>query len=163
MLELLTAFSIQQIIIYAVMLGLAIKGGVDFVYWMREKYQQKFDRDHAQITKQQMLEEHYKKCSDQHEESVKKYNNLENKIDNLTDTLNTKVDIIENQLVLLSSSSKNDIKAWIVETHHKCIQEGYIDDFTKDIVEKRFEDYTKLGGNSYVENLVKELRGLPLK
>lgn len=163
MLELLAAFSIEQIIIYALMLGLAIKGGVDFTFWAKEKYQQKFDKDHAQLTKQEMLEEHYKKCSEQHQESVEKYNNLEKKIDNLTDTFNTKLDKMEDQLVLLSSSSKNDIKAWIVETHHKCIKEGFIDDFTKDIVEKRFEDYTKLGGNSYVKNLVEEMRTLPLK
>ena len=163
MLELLATFSIEQIIIYTIMLCLTIKGGVDFVYWVKEKYQQKFNKDHAQLSKQEMLEDHYKKCVDQHSESVEKYNNLENKIDCLSDTINKKIDKIENSLVLLTNSSKNDIKAWIVETHHKCAEEGYIDDFTKDIIEKRFEDYTKLGGNSYVRTLVEEMRAMPHK
>lgn len=163
MLELFSNFSIQQIILYTIVFCLAVKGIVEFYDWIKQKYEEKFNEDYNNKSQQQMLEEYRQKCTEQHEESMIKYNSLEDKIDNLTDTINQEFGKIDERLILLSHSSLNDIKAWIVETHHKYTKEGFIDDFTKDVVEKRFEDYKKLGGNSYIESLVEEIRRLPLR
>ena len=130
MLEILTAFSVRQIITYTIMLAFAVRGGVDFFGWCKEKYQKKFDKDHAQLLKQEMLEEHYKECSEQHQESVDRYNSLENKIDLLTETVNHKVDKLEAQLTRLTESDMHDIKGWIVEKHHELMKKQWVDDFT---------------------------------
>lgn len=163
MLELLATFTIKQILVYFVLLCLAIRGAVSFFDWGKEQYQKKFNIDYVEKTEKETLKQHYKECNSQHQESIQMYHNLENKIDNLCNTMNEKINDIEGQLKLLSSSSRNDIKAWIVETHHKAVKEQQIDDFTRDVVEKRFEDYRRLGGNSYIESLVKEIRELPMK
>lgn len=161
MLEILTAFSVRQIITYTIMLAFAVRGGVDFFGWCKEKYQKKFDKDHAQLLKQEMLEEHYKECSEQHQESVDRYNSLENKIDLLTETVNHKVDKLEAQLTRLTESDMHDIKGWIVEKHHELMQKQWVDDFTIDTLEKRYADYVAEDGNSYVERLMEDLRSLP--
>lgn len=163
MLELLSEFSASQIIIYTIMLALAIKGGVEFFNWCKQQYQIKFDKDYQKKTQEEILKKHCEECETQFKEALDMCGTLEEKIDNLTDVFSVQVDKIESQLSLLSSCSRNDIKAWIVETHHRCIKEGCIDDFTKDTVERRFQNYKDLGGNSYIEELVKEIRELPLK
>ena len=37
MIDFLTSFSVNQILIYTIMLGFAIKGGIDFFEWCKEK------------------------------------------------------------------------------------------------------------------------------
>lgn len=161
MLELLAAFSVKQIIVYTIMLALAIKGGVDFFSWCKDKYEAKFNKDYASKTKEAQLMEHYVKCTDQHKESLERYQTLETKIDNLTEVMNKKVDKIEAQLQQLTESDMHDIKGWIVEKHHVLIKKGWVDDFTMDTLEHRFADYIAEDGNSYVAGLMSELRALP--
>ena len=161
MLELLAAFSVEQIIVYTIMLALAIKGGVDFFGWAKDKYQKKFDKDYSAKTKEEKLVEHYERCADQHKESLERYQTLETKIDTLTETMNSKVDKIEAQLKQLTESDMHDIKGWIVEKHHSLIKKGWVDDFTMDTLEHRYADYVAEDGNSYVAGLMSELRALP--
>ena len=40
---------------------------------------------------------------------------------------------------------------------------GYIDDFSLDCIEKRFKHYSDEGGNSFIENFMKDLRALPIQ
>lgn len=159
--ELLTTFSVEQIIIYTIMLGFAIKGCVDFADWIKKKYNEKFNKDYTAKTKEEILEQHYINCSKQHEESIQKYNDLEDILYNFMETVNEKVDKIEEQVSQLTRSDMHDIKGWIVEKHHKIIKQGWVDDFTMDIIEKRYSDYLAQGGNSYIKGLITELRNLP--
>lgn len=161
MLELLSTFSVDQIVVYTIMLILAIKGGVDLIVWAKGLYQKKFNKDHSKLNKQEMLEQHYENCKEQQIESIKKYETLSSKIDSLTETMNTKADKIEAQLKQLTESDMHDIKGWIVEKHHSLITQEWVDDFTMDTLEKRYADYVAEDGNSYVESLMTELRALP--
>ena len=57
---------------------------------------------------------------------------------------------------------KDDIKAWITEKHHYfCYKVGHIDDYNLDCIEKRYSHYRHEGGNSFVDDLMKEIRALP--
>ena len=89
------------------------------------------------------------------------YSSIEGKIDGLTEEFNTRMDGMEGQLKILTDSDMHDIKGWIVEKHHTLIKKGWVDDFTMDTIEKRYSDYKKEGGNTYVHTLVEELRTLP--
>ena len=40
---------------------------------------------------------------------------------------------------------------------------GYIDDFSMDAIEKRYDHYKAEGGNSYISDLMHDLRKLPKK
>ena len=70
------------------------------------------------------------------------------------------VEKLRQNIDLLIESDKCDIKAWITEKYHYYMAKGEIDDFTLDSIEKRFACYKKVGGNSYVEGLVQDLRKL---
>ena len=161
MLDLLAAFSVQQIIVYSIMLLFAIKGIIDLVAYFKELYDKKFNKDYSVKKQTETLEEHYTHCIEQHQESVKMYESLENKIDDWTQSVDVKFDKIEDKLGLLMQSDMHDIKGWIVEKHHILMKQGWVDDFTMDTLEKRYSDYKAEGGNSYVETLMNDLRRLP--
>ena len=161
MLQLLAAYSIQEIVTFFIMLVLAIKGGADLVDWFRDRYQRKFDKDYIHMTKQEHLEEHYRKCSEQHAEFIERYSDVEKKIDSLAQNFNNRLDNLEKAIKQLTESDMHDIKGWIVEKHHHFTTKGWVDDFTMDTLEKRYSDYKQEGGNSYVEGLMRELRALP--
>ena len=161
MLELFTAFSVKQIIIFTIMLALAIRGGGDFFDWCRGRYERKFNKDHNKLNKQIALEEHYEKCKEQHIESIEHYTELKKKIDLLTEVMDARLDVMEESIDKLTESDMHSIKSWIVEKHHKLMKQGKVDDFTMDTLEKRFGDYKKEGGNSYIDGLMEEMRALP--
>lgn len=161
MLDLLQTYSLEEIAIFIVMLALAVKGVVDFLDWVKHKYQEKFKKDFDRKTQETLTQEHYAKCQERYKESIELYDSVNKKLDVLTETVNKRLDEIEDSIQKLTESDMHDIKGWIVERHHHYMQKQWIDDFTMDTLEKRFFDYTREGGNSYIHNLMEELRALP--
>lgn len=140
---LLATYSIKEIIISMIMLIVAMKGSFDFFDWIKLKYKEKFDKDYQQKI------------------SEASYEDMEKKIDVLTETINTRLNNIENSIKRLTDSDMHDIKGWIVEKHHSLTMQGWVDDFTMDTIEKRYSDYKAEGGNSYIKGLMEEIRSLP--
>lgn len=161
MTNLLTNFSIQQIILFTVFGALAFKGVVDFLLWCKDLYNKKFNKDYKAKKEEQQLQEHFESCQKQSKAMTDKYESLENKIDDLTEKLKIRIDQIEGSLELLKTSDMHDIKGWIVERHHNLIKQGWVDDFTMDTLEYRYSDYKAEHGNSYIDSLMNELRNLP--
>lgn len=147
MLDLLKEFSIEQIIIYSVLLCAVIKTVTEFFIWCKDKYHIKFDKDFKKVSRE--------KISDQ------QYRTLTEKVDTFIEQMTAQVNRIENQVAQLIVSDMHDIKSFIVEKHHVLIKQGWVDDFTMDTLEKRYEDYLKECGNSYVEGLMADIRKLP--
>lgn len=81
-----------------------------------------------------------------------------------------KITSIENRLTSaearldkLTESDMHDIKAWIVEQYHKFyIGQGWIDAFSAETIDRRYEDYKDEGGNSYIDNLISQLHTLSM-
>ena len=165
MLEFFTRYSINDIIIFVILLAIAIKTVNDFIDWGKEKYEKKFNKDHQALNKQAAQQSELEKYSTiqqkQYEKSMAHYQNLENKIDTFIDSVKLKVNTIESQLTRLTESDKHDIKGWIVEKHHHLMKKGWVDDFTMDTLERRYSDYVAEDGNSYIAGLMSELRALP--
>lgn len=161
MIELLETLTLEQLLIYLTLIAIAFKACVDFFFWCKGLYQKKFDKDHNDVSKQEALEQHYENCKTQYAESTIKYDNLEKKIDALTEIMDTRIDKIEWQLERLTESDMHSHKSWIVEKHHNLMKQNWVDDFTMDTLEKRYADYLAEGGNSYVGGLMTELRSLP--
>ena len=142
--ELFTKFSIQESIVFIVLLSLAIKGLIDFSDWAKERLRKHFN-------KQTDEEQRYETLVQQINEMIK---NQEEQ--------NKNISIISKQVNILLNSDKDDIKAWITEKHHYfCYKLGYIDDFNLDCVEKRFGHYKEEHGNSFVADLMEDIRRLP--
>jgi hypothetical protein len=63
---------------------------------------------------------------------------------------------------MLIESDKDDIKSFITKEHHYYVeQKKWIDKFSLDCIEKRYKHYKDEGGNSFIEDLMGELRKLP--
>ena len=63
----------------------------------------------------------------------------------------------------LTISDMHDIKSWIVEQYHRFyINQGWIDAFNAETIDRRYEDYKKEGGNSYIDTIMDRLHELPM-
>lgn len=84
-------------------------------------------------------------------------------IDKRLDALEERVAAAEQQLKDLTVSDMHDIKAWIVEQYQRFyVQQGWIDAFSAETIDRRYSDYKKEGGNSYVKNLIDQLHTLSM-
>lgn len=140
MIELLSRYSINDIIIFIILLALAFKGVFSFFSWMGDFLKQTVHHAEApqklaQVIKQQKEEiNDLKKCLSQLNDSVH----------------------------LLIKSDKDAIKAYITREHHYFVYEQkWIDDYSLDCLQKRFVHYQEQGGNTFVLDLMQELRALP--
>ena len=142
LIQLLKQFDITTFLTFIIVLALATKGVIIFFDWVKERLMKMFNK---QTKKQRQIEQ-----LQQQEKSIKEVKN--------------DMESIQSKMNLLIESDKDDIKAWITEKHHfYCYQQKYIDDYTLDCLEKRFSHYEVEGGNSFVHNLMEELRALPKK
>ena len=163
MIELLKEYSIGQILILLAMIALAVKEIVEFKKWIKINNQEKFEEGYDRKQKDIILEKYKETNEEMQKRMANCYSSIEGKIDGLAEDMSKRMDGMEEQLKILADSDMHDIKSWIVEKHHIYIKKGWIDDFSMDIVEKRYSDYVKEGGNSYIHTLVEELRTLPHK
>lgn len=149
--QLLARYSLTEIIIFLVLIGCAIKEVITFLDWAHKRLKQRFARE------------------DEHEEIKKELEKVGNHLDNIEKHFTTMIE--ENRIQsremqasidLLIASDKDDIKAWITREHHFfCYEAKKIDDYSLDCIEKRYSHYRDEGGNSYVADLIAEIRELP--
>ena len=138
MLDLLKNYSLPDIAIFFIMLAFAIKGIVDFYDWAK-------NRITKTTSKQQSVEE------------------LHQKMINTLELHNEQIDKMAKSTSILIKSDKDDIKAWITEKHHYfCYDLGYIDDYNLQCVEARYKHYKEEDGNTFIDELMKDIRALPI-
>lgn len=144
MLELLSTFSIAQIMVFIVLLAIAIKKVSDFIDWLQSKI--------SKQNKKSRSEDDWKNKIDARLDALdSSLDKIEKSIDKITDKVN-----------ILMESDKDDIKSFITREHHYfCYQKGWIDDYSLDCLEKRFLHYKREKGNSFIEQLMNEIRALP--
>ena len=143
--ELFTRYSINEIFMFIVILALAIKGLVTFFDWAHDRLKKHFDKNSTAEKEQNEIKKQLKEIIDN-----------QNKLNTTIEDISDKVDILFN-------SDKDDIKAWITEKHHYfCYKLGYIDDFNLNCIEKRYGHYKEENGNSFVTDLMEDIRKLPI-
>lgn len=134
MLDLLQQYSLQDILIFIIILGVALKGCFSFFDDFTNRSVKIFNRTYQ---KPKQLQNTIKKM----EESIE---NLSKKVD------------------ILMKSDRDDIKAFITRQHHYFVyQKGWIDDYSLDCIERRYTHYNEQGGNSFIQTLMTDLRNLP--
>lgn len=161
MLELLSHYSISDILVFLIMVALATKGLVNFCDWGRERVTKWVHRDQrvGDLSKEFQLKQ---------EKITKKLDQMDEQHDACILALQKKDEFFQRQLMLMKGciedlieSDKDDIKAWITEQYHYFSKVGKIDTYSLECINKRFDHYTKWGGNSFVKSLVEELNNLP--
>lgn len=139
MLELFATYSIVEIISFLVIFAGAIKGFVSFWDWAAARLKQVFKKESQR---------------EDDSEQIKTLTEQQKKTDE-------KIEEIIKAIQLLTQSDKDDIKAWITEKHHYfCYEKKHIDDYSLDCIEKRYSHYKEEGGNSFIDDLMDDLRSL---
>lgn len=157
MIDLLSKYDTTQVIIFIALVVIAIKSVWDMIDYFKNKYKEKFNKDYEQLESQKAIEKYYLEGKDQHQETLKVCEKLENQLDKIEDSVNK----LSNKVNKLTESDMHDIKQFIVREHHYFVGKGWIDDYSLDSIMLRYEDYKEEGGNSYIKTLVEEIKALP--
>lgn len=153
--ELLTKYSLTEIILFIFVFATSLKGF--FTLW--DYFYDKIKR-------------HFKEETEEEQDKIditKQLTDISAQIENINaqhildrQELIKKIDETNATISVLLASDKDDIKSWITEKHHYfCYESKCIDYQSLDCIEKRYRHYVDEGGNSYVADLMNEIRALP--
>jgi hypothetical protein len=155
MLQLLESYSISEIIIFFIVFCLAIKEAITFYDWTKTRLQQGYNKNLKEKEDKDSIRAELNAVSDS-------FHKKEQEMSEGFKQINEQINDLSEKINLLINSDKDDIKAFITKEHHYfCYQKKWIDDYSLDCIEKRFEHYKQEKGNSFVESLMEELRSLP--
>lgn len=136
---LLGKYGIGEIIIIVILFALAVKEVITLIDWFKNRGKTKFKEEEAFADQDEQIKLIREAQKAQREE----------------------IRDIKNQVEMLITANKNDIKAWIIEKYHQVMKQGWVNDYDLDLLERRYLDYKQAGGNSYVEDLMEDIRKLP--
>ena len=159
--EIFENFTFSEILLFIFLILAGIKELWSLIDFFISKIQKKFGKEKAKDKKENDLLNQLSNFNDQIQSLVKQEKELSESLILCKDENNARFKEIDEKLNLLTQSDRDSIKSWIVEKHHFFMEEGWVDDFNMDAIEKRFTHYEKEGGNSYVLDLMKDLRKLP--
>jgi len=90
---------------------------------------------------------------------------LDKKIDNLelqNQKTHEEQEAIKDSLSLVQERLQENTRSFLIDAHHKfCYQWKAIDDINLQSIERRYLYYKTAGGNSFVDNLMEDIRALP--
>ena len=153
--ELFTKYTLTQIILFIFVFATSLKGFFTLWDYFYDKIKKRFKEE---------TEEEQDKI-----DITKQLANISAQIENINaqhtldrQELIKKIDETNATISVLLASDKDDIKSWITEKHHYfCYESKCIDYQSLDCIEKRYRHYVDEGGNSYVADLMNEIRALP--
>lgn len=67
----------------------------------------------------------------------------------------------ENELV--KSALRALLRSEIMRTHHQAVRDGYATTVDKEVMERTYQSYHRLGGNGFATNLHDEMMALPTR
>ena len=151
MAELFNTYSVGEIISFVVTFALATKGLVTFWDWSVDRIKRAFNKQTQKEKERQILEEKIEHNEQKIMEVSEKQQENKEALDKITKSVD-----------MLIQSDKDAIKSYITKEHHYyCYKQKWIDDYTLDCIEKRYVHYKDEGGNSFIGDLMEELRDLP--
>lgn len=150
----LTQYSASEIVIFIIVLFFAAKEFVLSFDWAKDRLRQYYDKEG--------------RCEEAHRGLNNKINELSKLFDEQKQTEESMERLwgvfegLTDQMNMLIESDKEAIKAYITERHHHFVYEkGCIDNYSLECLERRFVIYERENGNSFVGQMMEELRSLP--
>lgn len=151
LLEKLEGESFVNILIWIVLIAFAIKGFIGYMDWVQNKMDIAISKRKKTEKKEESIQEQIDKNRKENQELKENQQKMMELINELT-----------KKIKMLIDSDKDDIKSFLTREHHYfCYQQGWIDDYSLECCERRFEHYRAEDGNSYIEDFMKEMRALP--
>ena len=161
MIELLSTLTITQALIYLTLFAIAAKEVIVIKDFFKKKVDDKYDSENNEKRQIEDILKEVKSLSEKIAKQQQEYEKLRSDIQEFSAYWEQKDRESQEILQMLIKSDMDSIKSFIVKEHHHFIEEQWIDDFSLDTIEKRYSHYKAEGGNSYVTDLMKDLRSLP--
>lgn len=153
--ELFTKYSLTEIILFIFVFATSLKGF--FTLWdyfydkIKRHFKEETEEEQGKIDITKQLADISAQIENINAQHILDRQELIKKIDETNATIS-----------VLLASDKDDIKSWITEKHHYfCYESKCIDYQSLDCIEKRYRHYVDEGGNSFVADLMNEIRALP--
>ena len=152
--ELLQTYNISEIILFIFLILIAVKEVIELYRYFKGMIK-------GGLKKEDYYENKINEVIEKVDTLSERYDKTLIEMKNIQDEYNNHFEEQGKSLTILLESDRDDIKGYIVEKHHQFTQQGWIDDFSMDVLTRRFKHYKDEGGNSYAERLMKELDQLP--
>ena len=150
--DLLKIYTLEDILMFLILFGLAVKGFITFWDWGSARLRKVFDGEYQTKKDKEKIEERLKHGTEIMEVLTKNQNELIQQYAQLSQRLD-----------MLIESDKDSIKSFLTDKHHYfCYEQKWIDDYSLECCERRFAHYQHEGGNSYIEGFMTDLRALPM-
>ena len=144
-------FPISEILLCIVGVLVLIKWIIEYFDWGHKRTKDKYDQESE---RKKNIEDINEKLN-QNSEDIKMLIEMQKQ-------QNEKIEQQNLRIELLIDSDKDDIKAFITEKYHYFVEvKGWIDDYSLDCLERRFQHYKDENGNSFVADLMSEIKRLP--
>lgn len=121
-------------------------------------------RDDQQEQLNKKLDEIYLSMEKSRKDSDERDNELQKRLENnenaITD-VNQKLDTVNQHTMLLLDSDKEGIKTTITNAYYEAVHKKYIEIYILQSLEALYEKYLAENGNTFIADLMKELRRLP--
>lgn len=148
--KLFELYSFNDIIIFILLAAITIKGVIELIDWFSSRSKNKYKKETEKDNEIDSLNKDIQCCQlqiqeikSQQAENLKTFAEAMKKID------------------LLIESDKDSIKTIITDKYHYYIKQEWIDNYSMECLEKMFEHYEAEGGNSFIHNLMEDIRKLP--
>lgn len=162
MAELLTKYSLSEIIMFIILLAAALKGFFSFMDWSKDK-RRKITLD--EMKPEKLAEEIAAEKTEREKQIAKLEKSHAQDVQSIKDEISGVADSVSkiaDKVDLLIESDKDDIKSYITREYHYFVEgKGWIDDYSMDCIEKRYSHYVEEKGNSFIGDLIEQLRKLP--
>lgn len=148
---LFATYSIEAVIIFVIMVLLAVKFVWELVVWFRDKIKYGFTKQRETEEMTEDFKAEFRKLNDRLDTVEERFN----KIDKSNENTNRRLSFIEER-------QQENTKSFLIDAHHKfCYQIKAIDDINLQSIERRYMYYKAAGGNSFIDQLMQEIRALP--
>ena len=144
-------FPISEILLCIIGVLVLVKWIIEYFDWGHKRTKDRYDQE---AKRNKDIEDINKKLN-QNSEDIKMLIEMQKQ-------QNEKIEQQNLRIGLLIDSDKDDIKAFITEKYHYFVEvRGWIDDYSLDCLERRFQHYKDENGNSFVADLMSEIKRLP--
>ena len=144
-------FPISEILLCIVGVLVLVKWIIEYFDWGHKRTKDKYDQE---AERKKNIEDINEKLN-QNSEDIKMLIEMQKQ-------QNEKIEQQNLRIELLIDSDKDDIKSFITEKYHYFVEvKGWIDDYSLDCLERRFQHYKDENGNSFVADLMSEIKRLP--
>lgn len=149
--QLIENFSPTTILLCCIGIFLTVKSIIEYKHWIDNENEKWFQDRKTEEDKEETIME-----------LIHSHNKEIIELNESMQDIKTSIKELTENLLLLTDSDKDSIKAYITNEFHEYVEhKGWIDDFTMDCIERRFSHYKEEGGNSFIADMVEQLRELP--